>query len=137
VAMGLFADRFQLKQSPPPKLIPSIVVRRRGVAERVIDGDTIVLESGEIIRYLGIDAPEKNKPFFTQAKEKNEELIGGQEVELELDVQEKDKYGRTLAYIWLEEKMINLELAKLDYIEILVFPPNLKYRDEFLKIKKD
>jgi len=136
VIAGLFVGRSQLKQSPAIESIPVRTVRH-GVVDYVIDGDTIVLESGERIRYLGIDAPEKDKPFFAQATAENKKLVEDQEVSFELDVQEKDKYGRTLAYIWLEGKMINLELAKLEYVEILVFPPNLKYQDEFLEIKKD
>src|SRR5687767_6587423 len=66
---------------------------------RVIDGDTIELENGQKVRYIGIDTPETKKPrtpvqcFGQEAYQKNKELIEGREVLLEKDVSETDRYG--------------------------------------------
>lgn len=97
----------------------------------VIDGDTIELSGGERVRYIGIDAAEQNEFCYEQAKRRNEELVSGKAVRLEYDEQREDKYGRTLAYVWLGSEMINLQLVKEGYGESYNFPPNMKYAEEF------
>lgn len=103
----------------------------------VIDGDTIELANGERVRYLGINTPEKDRPFSTEAAEQNKKLVDGQEVELELDSQTKDQYGRTLAYVWRGETMVNLELLRLGYANVYTVPPNVKYQDQFLAAERE
>lgn len=70
---------------------------------KVIDGDTIELSNGERVRYIGINTPEFRNgipdPYAQEAYEANKKLVEGKEVRLELDVQERDKYGRILAYV--------------------------------------
>lgn len=110
---------------------------------RVIDGDTIELSNKKIVRYIGIDTPELRerkgaswiynpKPYAEAAKDFNKRLVEGKHVRLELDVQKKDKYGRTLAYVYVEDKMINREILKEGYAMIYTYPPNVKYTKEFL-----
>jgi len=111
-------------------------IDRRGVVSHVIDGDTIEPEGGERVRYLGIDAPEKGRPFFSEATEANEKLVAGQEVGLELDVQTKDKYGRTLAYVWVGERMANFELVYQGFANVYTFPPNVRYEKQFLAAER-
>lgn len=99
---------------------------------RVIDGDTIVLESGEKVRYIGIDAPEIHHPqqgvecFGTQAFERNKALVEGKIVNLEKDVSETDKYGRLLRYVWLENTLINESLILEGYAVASSYPPDIK-----------
>ena len=69
---------------------------------KVIDGDTIVLETGETLRYIGIDSPEISggkECFADKASEKNKELVLGKEVYLEKDISETDRYKRLLRYV--------------------------------------
>ena len=78
-----------------------------------MDGDTIELSNGEKVRYIGINTPETKDPrkivecFGKESYEYNKKLVEGKEVALEKDVSDKDKYGRLLRYVWIEEKMIN------------------------------
>jgi len=117
---------------------------------KVIDGDTIVLENGEKVRYLGIDTPELNHPkkevecFAYQAHEKNKELVLGKKVFLQKDISEKDKYGRLLRYVFLDEKMstdegsfVNLYLVKNGFAYAATFPPDVKYANLFLTAQKE
>jgi micrococcal nuclease len=117
---------------------------------KVIDGDTIALENGEKVRYLGINTPELHHPkkevecFAYQAYEKNKELVLGKKVFLQKDISEKDKYGRLLRYVFLDEKMstdegsfVNLYLVKNGFAYAATFPPNVKYTDLFLKAQKE
>jgi len=71
------------------------------IVARVIDGDTIVLESGEWVRFIGIDAPEIGEPGADEATEFVRELIDGQTVWLEADGNDTDRFGRLRRYIWL------------------------------------
>ena len=111
---------------------------------RVIDGDTILISSGETLRYIGINTPETVdprkpvEPFGKEAAEFNKKLVEKQKVRLEFDVQERDKYGRLLAYVYLEDgTLVNAELVKHGYARVATYPPNVKYQDLFLKLERE
>ena len=76
---------------------------------RVIDGDTFELGSGEIIRLLCIDTPEVGEEGYEEATIFLENLILFEEPTLEADIQDKDKYNRSLRYAYLNETFINKE----------------------------
>ncbi len=116
---------------------------------RVIDGDTMKItlqdkrSTEETIRLLLIDTPEtvhpdKNiQPFGPEASAYAKRILTNQAVQLEIDVSERDKYGRLLVYLWIGERMFNemlLEegLARVAY----VIPPNIKYIDKFRDIQQ-
>ena len=104
---------------------------------RVIDGDTIEIEGGYHVRYIGIDAPEKWEPFYGEATEVNRNLVEGKKVYLEKDVEDKDDNGRLLRYVWLDNTMVNAELVKLGYAYSYSYPPNTKYQQYFLQLEKE
>ena len=79
------------------------------VIARVLDGDTVETSLGERIRYLGINSPEKGEPFSSNATEANKLLVLNKKVRLEFDVGSKDRYGRTLAYIFAGDIFVNIE----------------------------
>lgn len=103
---------------------------------RVVDGDTIEIEGGERVRYIGIDTPETVDPrktvqcFGVEASAKNKSLVEGKSVRLEGDVTDRDKYGRLLRYVWLDERLINLELVSEGYAHSYPYPPDVKYQDK-------
>ena len=68
-----------------------------GRVKQVYDGDTVLLEDGRRVRYLGINAPEFREPFYLKAKRFNESLVQGREIRLEFDVERADAYDRLLA----------------------------------------
>lgn len=109
---------------------------------RVVDGDTIKLESGEVLRYIGIDTPETVDPrkpvqcYGKKASAKNKELVEGKEVKLEKDVSEKDKYGRLLRYVWLGDVLINELLVREGYAQSSSYPPDVKYQDQFIEAQR-
>jgi len=77
------------------------------VVQRVIDGDTVVLEDGSKVRLIGIDTPETKDPrkpvqyFGEEATAYTKRMLEGREVRLEFDQEKTDRYGRTLAYIFI------------------------------------
>ena len=109
---------------------------------KVIDGDTIELENGQKVRYIGIDTPElvhPSKPlecFAKEAQEKNKELVLGKEVTLEKDISEIDKYGRLLRYVWVENILVNEILVQEGYAQVSTYPPDVKYQERFIEAQR-
>lgn len=98
-----------------------------GVVAKVVDGDTIDLESGERVRYLMIDTPESTTEvecWGPEAKQANTELVAGKTVSLAYDVECEDDYGRLLAYVSLGETVINEIMVERGHACVLHIPPN-------------
>jgi micrococcal nuclease len=104
---------------------------------RVVDGDTVEIENGKRLRLIGIDAPEKGDCYFQEATNKVKELLEGQEVVLEKDVSEIDRYGRLLRYIWRGEILINEQLVKEGYASSYAYPPDIKYQDRIISVQEE
>lgn len=110
--------------------------------ERVVDGDTIKLETGETVRYIGIDTPETVDTKRTvmcygkEASEINRQLVEGKTVELEKDVSETDRYGRLLRYVWLDGVLINEYLVREGYAVSSSYPPDIKNQSIFLQAEE-
>ena len=114
----------------------------RARVTQVIDGDTISVRFSdgheETIRLLGIDTPEThhpNKPvecFGPEAEQFTRSQLDGRSIELEYDVERKDKYGRTLAYIYVRRERFNDQLVRRGFARILNISPNTKYASELL-----
>lgn len=99
-----------------------------GVVAKVIDGDTVVLESGEKLRYLMVDTPEitngKDECYGREASDFNAEYVLGQTIEITYDVECEDSYGRLLAYVDAPDGEINTLLVARGYACFLNIPPN-------------
>ncbi|MFH1646058.1 MAG: thermonuclease family protein [Candidatus Omnitrophota bacterium] len=116
-----------------------------GVVKWVADGDTIKLFNGEYVRYVGVDTPELHHPkkhiypeyYGKEAKKFNESLVLGKKVRLEFDVERYDKYGRLLAYVFVDGKFVNEELLKGGYAKTLFIPPNTKYLAKFSVLEEE
>ena len=99
-----------------------------------------------MVRYLGIDAPERGKdgepgePFAEEAFEYNKALVEGKTVWLEFDKQRKDKYDRLLAYVYLDPlklSMVNAIFLSQGYATLMIISPNVKYADQFEMLQKE
>lgn len=112
--------------------------------DRVVDGDTFVATNSEgkeiKVRLIGIDTPETVKPntpvqpYGKEASNYSKQHLNGKDVYLEYDKEKEDRYGRTLAYVWLNENtMYNEELVKNGLAREKYFSPNGKYRHLFEK----
>ena len=135
---------------------------------RVLDGDTVELETLGTIRLIGIDTPEKfsSTKLERDAEETGrsteaiqimgeaasaftESLLQGQRVWVELGVEERDRYGRVLAYLYLEDpdgewtyngqgfSQVNLDIIFSGWAEPLTIPPNVAYADLYLEVVRD
>ena len=105
--------------SPPATLEAAADWRR---VTRVVDGDTIVLDGGERVRLIGVDTPETVHPqkpverFGKEASAFTRRLLEGRRVRLAFDQQRRDRYGRTLAYMYLPDgRLANEEIIRQGY----------------------
>lgn len=114
--------------------------------ERVVDGDTIIVNPNERIRLIGIDAPESvapNRPVDCMGREASqflkEFLPKGTEVRLAIDVESQDRYGRTLAYVWVVRTavFVNAELVRRGFAQPLTIPPNIAHADEIANLARE
>ena len=131
---------------------------------RVIDGDTIELTDGRLVRYIGIDTPEMRRrarpgdrewrsgegdawvldpePFAQAATDANRQLVDGGPIRLEYDVQTHDRFGRLLAYVYVtpdggSEVMVNAELLNAGMAQTLTIPPDVKYAQRFRALAEE
>lgn len=119
------------------------------VVEKVVDGDTfwVINEKGERekIRLIGIDAPESRNVFDKkigyygkESKDYLTQLLYGKLVKLDADIGLTDKYGRTLAYVYLENgTFVNADLIKNGYATVMTVPPNVKFADKFVELQRE
>lgn len=120
---------------------PSVVV------SRVIDGDTIEVghnSYGEVVdvRLIGVDTPESVSPgdpvecFAREAARFTRNALNGQIVTLEFDIEEFDRYGRRLAYVWVNGTLFNEVLVRRGYATVATYPPNVAYVDRFRRAQR-
>lgn len=121
-------------QSSSPGPAPSPSASRQGEREavhvvRVVDGDTLLLERGVRVRFLGVNTPEiahddqPEEPFGPEAKEFTRKFLEGRPVELEYDQERTDMYGRTLAYVYADGRMLNEALIEAGLSEAVTRHP--------------
>ena len=114
---------------------------------RVVDGDTIIVRpdkgGGSVrVRYIGVDTPESVKPdtpvecFGKEAAAANRRLVDGRNVELVSDRERYDKFGRTLAFVYVNGKFVNAELIKNGFAETIEIPPNTSKAREFAALER-
>jgi len=124
-------------ETPTEKLATRAGAQGEVLVTRVVDGDTVELASGEKVRLIGVDTPETVDPrkpvqcFGQEAKEFTKSLLENQWVRLEQDVEPKDRYGRTLSYVWRDEVFVNDLLVREGFAHIMTIPPNVRYVDRF------
>lgn len=113
--------------------------------KRVVDGDTFETKEGDKVRLIGMDTPETVKPgspvedYGKEASAFTKKELTGKEVIMFADVEDKDRYGRLLRYVFLKtsDTMFNEILVREGYANIATFPPNVTYADTFRKLEKE
>jgi endonuclease YncB( thermonuclease family) len=107
--------------------------------KRVIDGDTIELQNGQIVRFVGVNAPNNGESFEEEATETNQKLLQGKTITLEYDAYTSDRFGRVLAYPFVDGKNVVVELARMGMVKVTIYEDRrkLKYQDELLKVQEE
>jgi micrococcal nuclease len=117
----------------------------RAQVVRVVDGDTIRVRLDgrtERVRYIGVDTPESVKPgtpvqcYAKRAAAANAALVAGRRVRLVGDVEQRDRYGRLLAYVYREPDgaFVNARLVRDGYARTLTIAPNVAHAHQFAQL---
>ena len=109
----------------------------------IYDGDTILLENGQKVRYVGINSPEMNyhghemEPLARDARNYNTKLLKRTRVRLEFDGELTDRHGRLLAYVFTEKgEMVNKLMVEKGLANVMTIRPNIKYRKVLLESQR-
>ena len=138
---------------------PAVVTEKKEFyyVARVVDGDTIKLSNNERIRLIGVDTPELHysdkllrdskrsgkdiktiQSLGAKASKFTKDLCLNKKVRLEYDVEKHDRYGRLLAYVYLEDgTFINAKIVEEGFAQVMTVVPNVKHADLFLKLQKE
>ncbi len=142
-------------------LSSSLHAQELSIVIKIIDGDTLWVHYGgqrEKVKLIGIDTPESK--VNTKAKRDAEKtgqdikiitsmgkrattyvsslVKPGDKVTIEFDVEQRDRYGKLLGYVYLSNgKMLNEEIVKAGYATVMTIPPNVKYKDKFSRAYKE
>jgi micrococcal nuclease len=120
----------------------------RGTVVRVVDGDTVIVAQGgrrEDVRLLGIDTPETVDPrrpvgcFGPEASAYTKHLLTGRRVRLEYDRVRRDRYGRALAYVYLDGSppvFVDARLVALGFARTLSIPPNTRHAAQLARLEQ-
>ena len=121
-------------------VVPAAVAQ---VVERVVDGDTIIVRGVGRVRLIGVDTPETVDPrrpvefFGKEASAFTRSMVGGKRVRLEYDWERTDRYGRTLAYVYLADgTFLNAEIIRQGYGHAYTRFP-FKHLDWFRRLQRE
>lgn len=115
---------------------------------KVIDGDTIKVDykgKSESLRFLLIDTPEMHderfeggsQPFAIDAKDRLEELLKDRKIDVEIGIQERDKYGRLLGYVFVNNINIQEILLKEGLARVAYVYNDKRYLDNYLELQSE
>ncbi|CAA9473395.1 MAG: hypothetical protein AVDCRST_MAG38-1475, partial [uncultured Solirubrobacteraceae bacterium] len=105
--------------------------------ERVIDGDTVELSASGRARLIGVDTPEVYggvECFGREASAFAERRLEGRRVRVRVGVDDRDRYGRLLVYLYVGDRMFNEELVRTGYASPLTVPPNVEHAETFVRL---
>lgn len=118
-------------------------------ATRAIDGDTIELEDGSKVRLLGINAPEKGQPKYSDAKAFLSSLVSNRTIIIQSDIVKEDRYGRLLGYVFVSNStgdevagnspgmiFVNRRLLEEGLAVNWFIEPNYRYEPELLEAER-
>jgi micrococcal nuclease len=135
-----YLKRETRRPEPPARPVLAPVTR---LCVRVVDGDTLELDGGERVRLIGVDTPETVDPrrpvqyFGKEASAFTRRLAQGKTVRLEFDQDTQDRYGRTLAYVYLPDgAFLNAEIIRQGYGHAYTRFP-FRYQAEFLALERE
>ena len=91
----------------------------------IIDGDTVELKGGDRLRLAGIDCPERDEPYYEQAKDCLAELAKGRSVDIVFPERRRDGHGRLLGYVYVDSLFVNAEMVRMGLGYVYLFRDNL------------
>jgi len=142
---GVYFEKQKLEkefkvQSQNSQTTPTSPIQEELTVVEVKDGDTLKLSNGKVFRLYGVNAPEKNEPYFKESVEFTKSLVLNKEIIFEQEEKYKeDKFGRLLGYVFVDGKHLNLELVKNGLARVVLYEKRakIKYQDEFVAAENE
>ena len=103
---------------------------------RIIDGDTIKIETGQTIRLICVNTPEKGEEGYKDAKSYLKSLILNKRITIKKDISEMDSYDRLLRYVYLNKILVNEAIARKGYGSTYPYEPDTKLCTKILKAEQ-
>lgn len=120
-----------------------VVEKQKVRVIKVIDGDTIEIDTGQRVRYLGVDTPEMNfygkkaECFAHEATKRNKELVGDKEIEIEKVISETDEFGRILRFVYVDGVSVSEILLKEGMGREQSIAPDVKYVEDLARAEQE
>ena len=105
----------------------------------MIDGDTVDLSRSGRARLIGVDTPEVHggvECFGREASAYVKKRLSDRRVRVRRGIEERDRYGRLLVYLYLDGRMFNAELVREGYASPMTVPPNVEHADTFVRLAR-
>jgi micrococcal nuclease len=143
-ALVLFAALAAAATTAEAQAVAGPAVAGPAYVTRVVEADTLYAEVGgrlEAVRYLGVNAPRIDHPmrgadlYATVAREANRRLVEGKWIRLVFDGQPRDRFGRLLAYVWVDDVFVNAALAHLGFVEAAATTTVTRYGEYFRSLE--
>jgi len=121
---------------------------QKAIVSQAIDGDTLLLSKGRVVRMVGIDAPDRGEALYDKALEYSLKMAEGKRVKLEYDQYQDDKFGRILAYVWVpcvsqkgcrsNKIMLNQALVSQGLARVVIYSKRkkLKHQDQLFQAEQ-
>ena len=103
---------------------------------KIIDGDTIKIEAGQIIRLICINTPERGEDGYEEASNYLKALILNKKIKIKKDISETDVYGRLLRYVYLNNKLVNELVVRNGYGVAYPYEPDKRLCPQILKAEQ-
>jgi len=103
----------------------------------VIDGDTVRLDDGKSVRFIGIDTPERGKTGYDEATSRTIELLNGTTIRFEKDVSDTDRYDRLLRFVYADDVFVNEVLVEEGFAKAFPYEPDTSRADVFKKAQDE
>ena len=147
MAAALFAAvlrgpcRRAVRRLPAPPARRDASLPGNALISKVLDGDTVVTNSGMVIRMIGIDTPEAGFPFADRARRETVSLVLGKRLRLRYETERYDRHGRVLAHLFVtrggKEILVGEHLLRLGYASVYLIPPNLEFAARFRAAQRE
>jgi micrococcal nuclease len=143
--------QINLQQTDISEINVSEIEAVQGVVTRVVDGDTIELKSGQVVRFINMNTPEstnKIEKYGKEASQFTKRMLNGKTVWLTKDISETDQYGRLLRFVWLKKptnlsekefraNCFNAILVLRGYAMSYSYKPDISYSNYFRKFDRE
>ena len=104
---------------------------------KVYSGNSIKIQDGAKVQYVGLDSPGEARFFYDECKKANKNLLDKKQISIEFDIKKRNEDNEILGYVYVGDVFVNAQLLKNGFAIAYIQPPNQKYADLFIALQKE